>query len=214
MIALMASPPATNGPLLLLYVEDNDTRHSNGRGAWSGSRSEPSASAWWRRIAEARRPPPEARPHQNPHEALQTAIESWTAKANWNESAARRGTQAIIVSSALIPIALLVSTEVEAFLVSKAAPAILAAIAAAAAAWLQFYRPYEEWKLYRGYQRRAEHERLLYENGLCPYNDEIDIRNADKLARTLIDLQCRLQAKWAALLPSERDVGDRIPRAP
>jgi hypothetical protein len=148
-------------------------------------------------------PPPQARPRETPIEALDTAIDSWTRKARWNKRAARRGTRAIVMSSAAIPVVLLISGEVQGMQIGQVLAGLLAAVSTAAAAFLQFNRPYADWRLYREYQRCGERERFMYDNGLAPYNTPDAER---QLAERLIDLQRRLELKWAALQPEDGDV--------
>jgi Protein of unknown function (DUF4231) len=147
-------------------------------------------------------PPPQAKAGETAHEALNTAIDSWTRKALWNKRAARRGTRAIVISSAAIPVVLLIG-NVEGIAVGQILASVLAAISTAAAAFLQFNRPYADWRLYREYQRCGERERFRYDNKLAPYNTP----DAERLlAERLVDLQRRLEMKWAALQPEDGDV--------
>ena len=148
-------------------------------------------------------PPPQSRARETPIEALDTAIDSWTRKAQWNKRAARRGTRAIVVSSAAIPVVLLISGDVQGMQVGQVLAGLLAAVSTAAAAFLQFNRPYADWRLYREYQRCGERERFMYDNGMAPY----DTPDAERhLAERLLDLQRRLELKWAALQPEDGDV--------
>ena len=150
-----------------------------------------------------RRRPPQARPGEHADTALQTAIESWTAKADWNEKRARRATMAIVWSSAAIPIAIVASGAGQEFLLGRLVPSMLGGIAACAAGWLQFVRPYEGWRLFRRYQRCGERERFLYDNGLKPYNDESDAVNDRRLGLRLVELESQLEPDWEHLLPSD-----------
>ena len=150
-------------------------------------------------------PPPQSRPRETVAEALDTAIDSWTRKAHWNKRAARRGTRAIVVSSAAIPVVLLVSVNVGGMDVGQVLAGLLASISTAAAAFLQFNRPYADHRLYREYQRCGERERFMYDNGLAPYDKDAVI-NERLLAERLVDLQRRLELKWAALQPEDTDV--------
>ena len=152
-------------------------------------------------------PPPQTRPRETAVQALDTAIESWTRKARWNKRAARRGTRAIVVSSAAIPVVLLVSVNVGGMDVGQVLAGLLAAVSTAAAAFLQFNRPYADWRLYREYQRHGERERFMYDNGLAPFNLPDPEQNERLLAERFIELQRRLELKWAALQPEDGEVG-------
>ena len=164
----------------------------------------------WRRLFPA--PPPQSRRGESPLEALDTAVECWERKAQWNKRAARRGTRAIVLSSAAIPVVLLVSVEVKGMQVGQVLAGLLAAVSGAAAAFLQFNRPYADWRLYREYQRYGERERFAFENQLEPYNDP-DAQNDRLLAKRLVELQERLERRWAALVPDDGDIS-RTARPP
>jgi Protein of unknown function (DUF4231) len=151
-------------------------------------------------------PPPQSRPRETAVVALDTAIDSWTRKARWNKRAARRGTRAIVVSSAAIPVVLLISGDVQGMQVGQVLAGLLAAISTAAAAFLQFNRPYADWRLYREYQRCGERERFMYDTGLAPYDKPDPAENERQLAERLLELQRRLELKWAALQPEDGDV--------
>jgi Protein of unknown function (DUF4231) len=151
-------------------------------------------------------PPPQARPRETAVAALDTAIDSWTRKAQWNKRAARRGTRAIVVSSAAIPVVLLVSGDVHGMQIGQVLAGLLAAISTAAAAFLQFNRPYADWRLYREYQRCGERERFMFDNRLAPYDKPDPAESERLLAERLLELQRRLELKWAALQPEDGDV--------
>src|SRR4051794_36306197 len=107
-------------------------------------------------------PPQQFAAGDDPVQACMRAIESVRAKADANERVARRSTFGIIVSSALIPVSLIVAGEGHDFFWGRLVPALLAASSALAAGWLQFERPHERWRLYRGYQRRLEDEMFRF----------------------------------------------------
>jgi len=110
--------------------------------------------------------------------ACEAFIASVRAKADANEMTSRVLTSVIVVVTAAIPLLIVASTEWYEFTLGKLLPALLAAAAAGAAAWMQAGRPNERWKLYRGYQRAAEVERLKFENGISPYDDDQTRSNA------------------------------------
>ena len=150
--------------------------------------------------------PAQSRPRETPVEALDPVIHSWTKKALWNKKAARRGTRAIVLSSAAIPVVLLVSVNFHGIQVGQVLASFLAAMSTAAAAFLQFNRPYADWALYREFQRWAERERFAYDNALKPY-DSPDPRDNEKLlAINLFEAQQQLENRRAALIPKDGDV--------
>jgi hypothetical protein len=150
--------------------------------------------------------PAQSRPRETPVEALDTVIHSWTKKALWNKKAARRGTRAIVLSSAAIPVVLLISVNFQGIQVGQVLASVLAALSTAAAAFLQFNRPYADWALYREFQRWAERERFAFDNELKPY-DSGDRRADEKLlAINLFEAQQQLENRRAALIPKDGDV--------
>ena len=171
----------------------------------------PLAPAW--RIFAG--PPPQSRAGETPVEALDTGDRRrGRAKALWNKKAARRGTRAIVLSSAAIPVVLLVSVNVHGVQVGQVLASFLAALSTAAAAFLQFNRPYADWALYREYQRWAERERFAFDNGLTPYDsDDAELLNEKLLAIDLFEAQQQLENRRAALIPKDGDVTSSAPRA-
>jgi hypothetical protein len=68
------------------------------------------------------------------------------------------------------------------------------------AGYLQFERPHERWKLYRGYQRTLEVERMKFENS-TPYDAD---DAAAKLALRLAELQLALHDDWGGITAAEQ----------
>jgi Protein of unknown function (DUF4231) len=153
-------------------------------------------------------PPDQAAEGDDPLRACDRTIVSIRRKADRNERLARTTTVLIILASSLIPVAIILSTQEHAFLWGKLAPSLLAAIAAVAAGLLQVERPHERWKMYRGYQRRFEVERLRYQNAVAPYDVEEPERHSVFAAR-LGQLQLQLHDEWVGLVPVSADVAQR-----
>ncbi|MET0601144.1 MAG: DUF4231 domain-containing protein [Baekduia sp.] len=151
-------------------------------------------------------PPAQAEKGDDPEGACDRAIVSVTEKADRNERLSRWITFVIIVSSALIPVFVLAGTAGHPFLWGKLAPSLLAAVSAAAAGLLQFERPHERWKLYRGYQRALEDVRFRYHNRLPPYDqgDEDDRRR--RLGLTVSEIEAQLHRDWGGLMPASAAV--------
>jgi hypothetical protein len=142
--------------------------------------------------------PEQALAQGTPLDVCDQFIASVRAKANKNETNARRGALFVTVSTAAIPVLLVASTgEAGQLLLGKVAPASLAAIAATVATWI-VERPHERWQLYRGYQRIFEAERLKYNARLAEYGS--DDRDS-VFVQTLSELQLRLHEDWAVLVP-------------
>jgi hypothetical protein len=70
----------------------------------------------------------------------------------------------------------------------------------AAAAFLQFNRPYADWALYREFQRWAERERFAFDNS------DDDRANEKLLAINLFEAKQQLENRRAALIPKDGDV--------
>lgn len=159
--------------------------------------------------------PEQAADSDDPVEACNRAIASVQRKADRNERLARSTTALIVLASALIPVAIILSTQEHAFFWGKLTPSLLAAIAAVAAGLLQVERPHERWKLYRGYQRRLEVERLRYQNAVVPYDVQEPARRSAFAAR-VGELQLQLHDEWVGLVPISADAAqrDRAIRSP
>jgi hypothetical protein len=159
------------------------------------------------------KPPEQAFSGDHPLNACNRAIRSVKAKADRNERLARLTSSLIILASALIPIAIILSTKHAAFTWGKLTPSILAAVSAVAAGVLQVERPHERWKLYRGYQRVLEAERLRYENRVGVYDAAEQPRNA-AFAERIAEVELRLHDDWGGLIPVSAAVAARGPSYP
>jgi hypothetical protein len=146
------------------------------------------------------RPPEQAEAGDDPLAACNRAIKSVRAKANRNERIARWTTGAIVASSALIPLSIVASANGHPFVWGKLVPAVLAVISAVAAGLLQFERPHERWKLYRGYQRQLEDERFRHNNAIAPYTNADEERRTRLLGERVSSLNARLHEEWSGLL--------------
>lgn len=164
--------------------------------------------AWWSR------PPEQAASGESAFGACETSIASVKAKADHNERLARWATALIVVGSALIPLALLLSTQGGGFLWGKLVPALLAMLSAVAAGLLQFERPHERWRLYRGYQRAFEDQRLRCENELDPYQGLEPAEREQRLAAEVAALRLRLHQDWSGLVPASSTVATAPAAAP
>jgi len=154
------------------------------------------------------RPPEQAEAGDDPLAACNRAIASVRAKANRNERLARRATAAIVAASALIPFSIVASGHGHPFVWGKLVPAGLAVVSAVAAGLLQFERPHERWKLYRGYQRQLEDERFRHQNRIAPYT-QVDAEQRMHLLGTRVSaLNSRLHEEWSGLVQPRVDTPD------
>lgn len=162
------------------------------------------------RILGRRRVPEQSSAGASPLDVCNQTVASVRAKADWNERVARWATGLVIALTASVSVMLLASTHWDSFVVGKFVPAILTALAAVIAGYLQFERPHERWKLYRGYQRAFEVERMKFESGVAPYDGQ---DRAQALALRVAQLQLALHDDWAGLLPRSSDVAGRVDRS-
>jgi hypothetical protein len=155
------------------------------------------------------RPPEQSGSGDDPAEFCLHAITSVRSKADRNERMARLATITIIVASAMIPVSLIISSQTGAFAWGKLIPSLLAAIAATVAGFIQFERPHERWKLYRGYQRAFEAELFRYQNQVDPYGCE-EPQRTRAFAAAVATLQGRLHDDWSGLVPASAQVASRV----
>jgi hypothetical protein len=154
------------------------------------------------------RPPEQSANGDDPLAACGRTIDSVRRKADRNERLARVATGMIIITSALIPVSIIISTQGGEFAFGKLVPSILAALAATTAGVLQFERPHERWKLYRGYQRALEAERFRYENQVQPYDGD-EAQRTRQFAAMVVQLQLHLHEEWSGLVPASAQVAVR-----
>jgi Protein of unknown function (DUF4231) len=159
------------------------------------------------------RPPEQSAPGDDPSAFCARAITSVRQKADRNERMARLATITIILTSALIPVSLIISSQAGAFAWGKLVPSLLAATAATVAGFIQFERPHERWKLYRGYQRAFEAELFRYENNVAPYDAE-EPKRTRLFAAAIATTQGRLHDDWSGLVPASAQVAARAVPAP
>lgn len=153
-----------------------------------------------------RRPPEQSTSGETGLDACEASIISVSRKADHNERLARWSTAVIVISSALIPVFLLLSTQGLSFIWGKLVPALLAMTSALAAGILQFERPHDRWRLYRNYQRAFEDQRLRFQNSVDPY-EGLDKADGERLlAVNVADLRLRLDQDWAGLVPASASI--------
>jgi hypothetical protein len=74
-------------------------------------------------------------------------IEIFGREARKHQTLAWTASSVIVLSSASIPVLILISTETGAFAFGKLLPAVLAAVAAMAAGAVQIVRPHDRWRI-------------------------------------------------------------------
>lgn len=136
---------------------------------------------------------------------------SISAKADTNKARARTLSTALVASTAVIPLFLVLSElwtagSAAALFVGKVIPAALAVVAAVIARIVQFEQPHQRWTLYRRWHRRFEMEALRYQTRIDPYTG--DDRDAI-LAEKLVAGQLELDREWASLVPASSEIVDR-----
>ena len=160
------------------------------------------------------RPPEQADAGDDALAACNRAIESIRAKADNNERLARWSTGAIVMSSALIPLSIVASASGHPFVWGKLVPAALAVVSAVAAGLLQFERPHERWKLYRGYQRQLEDERFRHHNAIAPYTRADEEQRMRLLGERVSAINARLHDTWSGLVQGRVDALSQAPGDP
>ena len=108
----------------------------------------------------------------------------------------------VVVSSASIPVLILISTEIGAFVFGKIVPAMLAAIAAIAGGAAQIVRPHDRWRMHRRWQRWLQAERIRYVHGLDEYGS--DDRERVLLSR-VVTASRGIMEEWEAMMPPNTD---------
>jgi hypothetical protein len=139
--------------------------------------------------------------HEDPAAECHAVAKSIGEKADKNKRIARRRTLALTLSTALVPVFILVPGDI--FLLSKVAPSVLAAVSAVLAALNQFDRPHQRWVLYRRYERLVQAEGKRYRFAVAPYDGE---DRDTQLGRAVAQLEIDLQAEWEGLIPSRNEI--------
>jgi hypothetical protein len=138
---------------------------------------------------------------------LNQKMKRWKHEADVHKRTALTATLAIIASSALLPVAVVLSHEWSGFWFGNVIPTLLAAISAIAAGWLQFERPYEGWTLFRRYQQNLETDLMLYRFKAGPYRDE------ETRGRVLIErlayCEWQMQQEWKEYIPTDGEINGR-----
>ena len=106
----------------------------------------------------------------------------------------------LTAATALIPVFIGLASN---FWLGRVVPSVFAALAAIGTAWVQIERPHERWSLYRRYHRAFQMDRILYVNGVDPYNR--DDRDTVLIERLTLG-QMELHDEWAGLLPATAEV--------
>ena len=127
-------------------------------------------------------------------------IERFRREASKNQKLAWSASIAIGFSSALIPVSIVVSTELGAFVFGKLMPSLLAALAAIAAGAAQIVRPHDRWRLNRRHQRLLEAERMIYVHQIDDYaagnRDELLLHRLAAVRRSVIE-------EWLTIIPAD-----------
>jgi hypothetical protein len=97
------------------------------------------------------------------------AIQRFKGEADKCQKLAWAGSLWIVLSSAAIPVLIVISTQSGAFILGQLLPALLAALAAVAAGAAQVARPHERWRSSRQHQILLEGERFNYIHRLGHY---------------------------------------------
>jgi Protein of unknown function (DUF4231) len=139
---------------------------------------------------------------QDPVKFADDSVEGTRARGNRAKWYARLAVSTIIVSTAAIPVFLVLSTQWYGFFLGKVVPSVLAAIAAVTTGYVQVERPFERWQLYRRYQRLFEVERFTYANkgGAYSGGDAVSV-----FVQRLGELHIALHNEWSGIVPHSDD---------
>lgn len=122
-------------------------------------------------------------------------------KADKNKSRARALTLLMTLSTALVPVLIVISGDN--LWVGKVGPSVLAAGSAFLVAFNQFDRPHQRWVLYRRYERLVQAEGKRYRFRVAPYDrDDRDTQ----LGKAIAQLEIDLQSEWEGLIPTRNEI--------
>jgi Protein of unknown function (DUF4231) len=127
------------------------------------------------------------------------AIQRFKAEADKSQRLAWAGSLWIVLSSAAIPVLIVIATQTGAFVLGQLLPAVLAALAAVAAGAAQIVRPHERWRSSRQHQILLERERSSYVHRLGAYATED--RDRTLLERVMGRNQAALD-EWQTFVPA------------
>lgn len=165
---------------------------------------------WWLKTPRPTIDEVLASPDHKTRDVLLALIREFECKSHRHELIAKFGTAIIVVVSATVPLALLASTHWHGFALSKLVPGVLAAIAAFAAGWLQFERPYEVWATYRTCYRDLLGHLVRYDAGAKPY-DHRDLAHRDRaLACTIAKYERQVEIERDSFLPSSNGIAQNV----
>jgi uncharacterized protein DUF4231 len=162
--------------------------------------------------------PPESRPSKTRPEPDSAALAECdrhlrylNAQATRNKRLTYAATAAVMLSSAAIPVLLLVSTQTGAFLLGKLLPAVAAGIAALASAAAQVVRPHDRWRVFRRHHRLLEADRVAYFHSIGEY--DTDERDRVLLMRVVASHRAVVD-EWLQLMPETASSLAALPRPP
>jgi hypothetical protein len=136
---------------------------------------------------------------QSAYDECLGAIQRFKGEADKAQMLAWGASVWVVVSSAAIPVLIVISTQTGAFVLGQLLPAVLAALAAVAAGAAQVARPHERWRSCRQHQIQLEAERFSYVHGLGDYATEDKDRIL--LERVMAWNQSALD-EWRTFVPS------------
>ena len=90
--------------------------------------------------------------------------------------------------------------------VGQVLASFLAALSTAAAAFLQFNRPYADWAALPRVPALGERERFVFDNGLTAYDSDVPCPTRSCWPSHLVEVQQQLENRRAALIPKDGDV--------
>jgi hypothetical protein len=126
------------------------------------------------------------------------ATSDFEKEADKNQALAWYGSLVVVVSSALIPVLIVISTTTDAFLFGRLLPAVLATLAPITAGYTQIVRPHDRWHVNRRWQRRLQLEQFCYRHRLGRYASS----DRDRLLlEQVAEAQRSNFEEWEAMMP-------------
>ncbi|MEA2188310.1 MAG: hypothetical protein QOK16_3321 [Solirubrobacteraceae bacterium] len=126
-------------------------------------------------------------------------IDGYGRHANSQRRLAWLARLAIVWSSALIPVSIVVSTQTADFFFGKLLPSLLGALAAAAGGATQVVRPHDRWRIFNRQRYLLEAERMQYVHRLGVYASD----DAERLLlERVVDAHRAVTDEYQTLVPS------------
>lgn len=133
------------------------------------------------------------------------AIGRFRSEANKNQKLAWAASLGIVVSSAAIPVLIVISSQTGEFVFGKLLPAVFAAVSAVAAGAAQIARPHERWRSCRQYEILLRTEEFRHRHQIGDYATGDRDR---RLLERVVAMQQGALDEWRTFVPPTSTVLD------